>query len=250
VKKKQIPLTLVVAVGVLVAAAAAYIVLIRPFDGKLHDVDTQIAQKQQEIAAAQIAAGKQRPESTIKVADLVELAKAMPDDPAMADAILELNAAATRAGVEFTSISPGTTNFGTGYSQLPLSLTFVGNYYDLTEMFYQLRNLVTVRDGVLDATGRLFTVDGLNWHEAQAGFPSVQADLTVSAYVFGNDPTLAAAAGLTVPATTTGSETTTAPASTDQSSTVPTTTTGPGTTQPAPTPDAEQSAQAAAGVTP
>ena len=52
-------------------------------------------------------------------------------------------------------------------------------------MLYDLRNLVRVRDGKLSADGRLFTLDQLDLHESQAGFPEIEALLTVSAYTFG-----------------------------------------------------------------
>jgi len=81
---------------------------------------------------------------------------------------------------------------------------------------------------VLDAHGRLFTIDSLDWHEAEDGFPNIQADLVVSAYVYGTDavPTLAPG---TEPAPPANGETTTTPASTE------TTTTGAATTGPEPT---------------
>ena len=95
-----------------------------------------------------------------------------------------------------------------------MALSFIGNYYDLTEFLYRLRNGVTVRDGVLNANGRLFTVDSVNWHasdEEDEKFPLVQADLIVSAYVYGSDVDLIAAqvaadAANAQPPTTTGTE--------------------------------------------
>ena len=51
---------------------------------------------------------------------------------------------------------------------------------------YRLRNLVGVHQGVLDATGRLFSVDSISFDEGDLKFPDVKATLTVSAYVFGD----------------------------------------------------------------
>jgi hypothetical protein len=53
-----------------------------------------------------------------------------------------------------------------------------------------VRNLVTVRSGRLDASGRLYTLDGIDMHESADGFPRIEAELTVSAYVFGSAPAL------------------------------------------------------------
>jgi Tfp pilus assembly protein PilO len=254
VKKKQIPLPLIFAVVVLVAAVAAYMVLIRPKGAEVSKVDGELETLQAQITAASVSAGEEPAVSTIKVADLVELAKAMPQETDMAGAILELSAAAKRAGVEFTSIQPSAPIPGAGYVQLPLALTFVGNYYDLTEWLYQVRQLVTVRDGVLDANGRLFTVDSLDWHEAEdPGFPLIEADLTVSAYVYGADPSLlvpvtgAPEAAAPTETTTTGAATTTEEGSAPSEGSTPTTTTP---SEPTPASTVDAGAGQAAGVNP
>jgi Tfp pilus assembly protein PilO len=255
VKKKQIPLPLIFAVVVLVAAVAAYMVMIRPKGAEVSKLDGEIETLQAQITAASVSSGEEEPISTIKVADLVELAKAMPEETDMAGAILELSAAAKRAGVEFTSIQPTSPIAGAGYVQLPLALTFVGNYYDLTEWLYQVRQLVTVREGVLDANGRLFTVDSLDWHEAEdPGFPMIEADLTVSAYVYGADPSLLVPAtgtpsgSASTETTTTGTTTTTTDEGSAPSEGSTPTTTTPSATTPASTVDA--GAGQAAGVNP
>ena len=69
----------------------------------------------------------------------------------------------------------------------------------MTDFLFRLRNLVTVKEGVLEATGRLYTLDVLDLHEQPTErFPKIQAMLTISAYSFGAAP---AAAGV-APATT------------------------------------------------
>jgi Tfp pilus assembly protein PilO len=260
-KKRRIPLTAVLAVILLVAAVAGYMLVIRPKKADVERLDGEISTKQAQIDAAVRAAEAEQeaePTTSIRVADLVELAKAMPDQTDMAGAILELNAAAESAGVEFNSIQPGEPVAGVGYTQLPLTLGFEGSYYELTELLYRIRHLVSVRDGVLDANGRLLTLDTVDWHESEEpGFPVIAADLVISAYVYGNDPSLvpslptgtAPAAGETAPASTAPAEgTTTAPA--EGTTTAPaenggaTTTTPPATTAPS-TVDASQQASGA-----
>jgi Tfp pilus assembly protein PilO len=229
---KKFSITIVMAGAVLVAAVAAYFLLLRPKTAEIESLDSQVSALETELDAALALAGPdEKPELPIKVADVVELAKAMPDGSAVADAILELNAAAEGAGVEFIAISPATPVPGSGYTQVPLSLSFEGNYYNLTELVYRLRSLVSIRDGVLHAKGRLFTLDSLNWHEGEDGFPAIQADLVVSTYVYGNDsvPTLtpSAASGSTPASTeqtTTGETTTTETSETTATEPPPTTT--------------------------
>ena len=121
----------------------------------------------------------------------------------MSSVILELNAVATSAGVEFISIAPQPPVAGaSGYQAVPIKLTFEGSYYDLTDFLFRLRNLVLVRDGELESAGRLFTLDGLDLHEGSEGFPQVQAALTLSAFTYAPAPP-AAAAGTAPPGTTT-----------------------------------------------
>lgn len=231
--KKHVPLTLVVAVALVIVAVVGYMVLIRPKRAEVSKLDGEIAALQTQVAAATRLSGStnEGAVAAIRVADLVKLAKAMPDEEDMAGIILELNAAATGAGVEFASIQPSTPQPGSGYTVIPINLTFQGSYYELTQLLFSLRHLVTVRDGVLDATGRLFSIDAVNFQEGTDGFPQVEATLTVSAYQYGVDPSsLAAAAGTAAaPAetsTTSTTETTPAPAP-------PPTATQPATTIPA-----------------
>ena len=67
----------------------------------------------------------------------------------MPGVILELNSVALSTGIKFVSIAPGTTVTRTGHYSVPITLTFQGNYYDLTDFLFRLRNLVDVRDGEL-----------------------------------------------------------------------------------------------------
>jgi Tfp pilus assembly protein PilO len=259
--KRDVPVAYLVAAALLVAGAVVYMVAVRPLGAKSDDLQAAIDAKNTEIATLQRQLDQpQGPKNLIKVADLVELAKAMPDDANIAQAILELDAQAKAAGVAFTAIAPGSPQAGSGFTRVPLSLSFVGSYYDLTELVYRLRQLVTVRDGRLDATGPLFTIDSVNWHEPALGeFPSVQADLVISTYVYGTNPALLP--GGLLPGTTTPASTT--PGSTTPASTAPGATTAPGetapatttpaatTTEPAATAPQEAGAQqAAAGATP
>ena len=244
--KKHLSIPLVVSIVVVAVVIAGYFVLLRPQSTKADNLDKEIAALETELKAAnELAAPDEEPKLPIEVADLVELAKAMPDNPELADAILELNAASEGAGVGFIAISPGSPVAGAGYTQLPLTLSFEGNYYSLTELIYQLRSLVTVRDGVLDARGRLFTIDSLDWHEAEDGFPTIQADLAVSAYVYGTNSVPTVVPGTTPTPPAEGQTTTTTPETTTGAAT-----TGPEPTTTAPAETTPSGASQALGVTP
>jgi len=125
----------------------------------------------------------------------------MPDTDDMPGIILDLNSVAEATGIKFVSIQPSAPTPKIGYSAIEISLTFEGNYFDLTDFLFRLRNLVTVRDGRLSSAGRLFTLDTLNMQEGKDGFPEINAGLTVSAYVYGTAD--ASAAPIAPPTSTT-----------------------------------------------
>ena len=208
--KKQMPLWPVVAGVILIVALVAYFVLIRPKRAEAGKLGDQIAQLESQVQAAKLAARPKEASTKLQVADLFELSKAMPDRDDMPGIILELNAVAESAGVRFKAIAPQAAVAQEGYRSIPISLTFVGNYYDLTDFLFRLRNLVAVDEGKLSSSGRFFTLDTLDLH--QAGLPQIEALLVVSAYVY--DPnshsTLAAPVA---PPTSTGTTGTTTDAS-------------------------------------
>ncbi len=234
--KRSVPVSLIAGIMIAIVGLAGYFLVVRPQQAEVKKLDEQIAALETTLDAAtklsQPASETETAASAIQVADIVELAKAMPTVVDMPGIVLELNSVATAAGVTFASITPGPPVSGTGYTATPITLTFDGSYYDLTELLFQLRNLVTVREGVLDATGRLFIIDSVNLLEPEGeSFPQVKAELTVSAYQYGVDLAALALAGGTVPVeetsttgTTTTGDTTTTPATT---TTAPATTTAP-----------------------
>jgi Tfp pilus assembly protein PilO len=183
--KKQIPIWPVIGLAIVIVAAVAFLLVIRPKRAEAVRLDEQIAEMQMKVSAAQLASRPQQQASTIKVADVFEVSKAMPDTDDMPGIILDLNSVAEATGIRFLSIQPSAPTPKTGYSAIGITLSFEGNYFDLTDFLFRLRNLVTVRDGRLSSAGRLFTLDTLSMKEGKTGFPSINAGLTVSAYVYG-----------------------------------------------------------------
>jgi Tfp pilus assembly protein PilO len=195
--KKQLPMWPIAAVALLIVAVVGYFVLIGPKRAEAGRLSDKIAQLDTQVKAAKLAARPQQGTTKIKVADLFELAKAMPQRDDMPGIILELNSIAEGAGVSFIAISPQTQVSQEGYRILPISLTFEGNFYDLNDFLFRMRNLVSVRDGKLEASGRFFTLDTLDMHEGPSKFPQIQAVLIVSAYVY--DPQAHSATSVVAP---------------------------------------------------
>ena len=203
--------------GFLVVMAGGWFAVVSPKRAAADTAAKQIELMHQQIAEHEAAAAEAKRSKPVRVADLFRLTKAMPDQTDMANIVLELSHVAHESGITFQSISPTAPVFLTGYEVLPIDLVFQGNFYDLADFVYRLRNLVGVYDGKLDATGRLFTVDKVSFGEGDLKFPQLMATLTVDAYVYG-------AAGPVVPgATPTSTDGTTT--STDTTSTTTTTTT-------------------------
>ena len=174
-----------VAGGVLLGLVAGWFLVVAP---KRHDASAlkqQIADTRDQISVAQ---GVKTPTAPppIRVADLFKLSRAMPNTADIPGVILQLSSVAAETGVQFESITPHDPVSYGAYQQVSVDLSFEGRFYDLSDFLYRLRNLVGVHHGVLNATGRLFTVDSITFNQGTENFPQVKATLTVSAYVFGD----------------------------------------------------------------
>jgi len=223
--KRQLPQPVVIAliaVGFVLAAAAGYFLVIGPQRSKAADLDKQIADTNSAIDAARALTLQAKTGAQIRIADVFRLTKAMPDQTDMAGIVLELNQVAQASGITFEQITPSATAVPlSGYVAIPITVEFQGTFYELADFLYRLRNLVDVRHGALDATGRLFAIDTISFAEAPPppGFPQIQAQLTIDAFVFGTGSVP------TVPAPSTGTTGATGATGATGSTTTPTTTT-------------------------
>ena len=207
-------------VGMLVAAmvvvlAAGWFVVIAPKRSEASKLGKQIDDTRAQIAAAQGGGGPPTQVQPIRVADLFKLSRAMPDRADMPNVLLQLSEISAETGVSFQSITPHDPAQLGAYQQVQIELIFQGHFYDLSDFLYRLRNLVGVHQGVLDATGRLFSVDQISFDQGELLFPQVKATLTVSAYVFGDGtvsstPVPSSTEGSAAPASTTPASGTTA----------------------------------------
>jgi Tfp pilus assembly protein PilO len=206
-----------VAFALLAFAAAGYFLVVSPKRSEAAKLDEEIAALETQIITARAASlGIQPQGGNVQTADLYRLAKAMPDRADMAGVILQLNRTAGDTGITFASIAPGAAVVTGAYQRVPITLEFEGDFYSLSDFLYRLRNLVQVRDGELTSTGRLFSVDNLNFAELSGSFPRISATLTVTAYVYGTGAPVTSAApppaATTPPADTGATPTNDAPA--------------------------------------
>ena len=188
--------------------------LVQPQSHKAASLAKQTAAVQQEIASnlAQIAAQKNvsavPTAPKIRVADVYKLAKAMPSNVDMPDILLELDQVARDAGVQLQSISPSQA---AADGKINLSLTVQGDFFTVTDLLYRLRNFVSVRNGALEASGRLFDVDNVSL--SPSGGRKLSASITLHTYQYTSAPPVAAAPTATTSTDTssTSTDTTTAP---------------------------------------
>lgn len=210
--KKQIPVAVIVLPALLIVALVGYFLLIKPKQDAAARLGDEIASLETQIEVATAAQRQpQADESAIQVADVFRVTKAMPDEDDMPGIILELNSIAAASGIEFLSIAPQAGAVLTSYTALPINLAFEGNFYDLTDFLFRLRNLVSVRDGELEAEGRLYSLDSLSMAEGSGGFPEIAASLTVTAFYYSTTPPAAPAAPAAPASTDTTGTTTTTP---------------------------------------
>jgi Tfp pilus assembly protein PilO len=181
---KPVAVAIVIAV-LLVVTLAGYFVLISPQRSKSADLREEAQAIETQIQTLRIANAQVQKSEPIRVADLFRVSKAMPSTDDMPGVLLELNRIARETGIRFESITPQEPTDAGGYQRRPIDLVFDGNFYELSDFIFRLRSLVRVRGGQLEATGRLFTVNSLNFTESKRSFPRIKATLNVSAYVYG-----------------------------------------------------------------
>lgn len=136
----------------LITLAAAIVLLVLwflllwgPQGGRLDDArerqDAAEAQNQSlELRLARLqAAQTQAPEL---MADLDRLRRAVPDDPQLAEFILDANDAASEAGVDFLSISPGAPTVGGALPPvITLNISVSGEYFSVLDYLDRLDDL-------------------------------------------------------------------------------------------------------------
>jgi hypothetical protein len=242
--------SMLIAVVAVVAAIGAYWMLIlSPKREEAVKLDGQITKQQSALATAEAdvatyeAAQKHYKANYSMVA---RLGKAVPADDDVRSLLVQVNAAAKHAGVDFRTINiaggsgapstgpdaaaksttappPGASTIGTaGFSTMPFSFNFKGSFFQLGKFFNKIDKFVAVRNGGLDVTGRLLLLNSITiTPDAERGFPQLTADVTANSYLLpptegltggatAAGPTGAAAGGAATPSPSTPATTTTA----------------------------------------
>jgi len=172
--------------GVVVIVAIGWIALVSPERSKVGKLDTQISAVQTQIDQRKTALETPKVAVHVRVSDVFRLTRAMPDSADMPGIILQLNRVAAGHGLKFTSIQPGPQVAQTGFNVQPLTVIVQGGFGDVSKFLGDLRKLVRVKKHNLNASGRLFAVDSVDFAtpESPATFPTVKATLAIDAFTF------------------------------------------------------------------
>ena len=172
------------AVGAVALLAAAWFLVVTPQQSKADDLGRKVAAAQSALAERKIELATPSANLTVKAGDTYRLAKALPDAPNMAGMILDLNRLAARHKLAFTSIAPGAPLAATGYIAQPVGVEVQGRFTSVSAFLGELRRLVQVRQGRLDARGRIYSTTNINLTEAETKFPNVKAAVTIESYTY------------------------------------------------------------------
>jgi hypothetical protein len=115
----------------------------------------------------------------------------------------------------------GATVGSAGLPILGYELTFIGSYFEVADFMAGVDRLVKTKKGLVDADGRLVTIDGFTMAVDEAGgSPVLLTTLNVTTYVSPADQGLTAGATPAGPSLV-GGGTTTAPTTTTSATTAP-----------------------------
>lgn len=212
--------TLLIVVGLVVVLGGAWFAIVSPKRSESASIDTQItaagaALQQANSDVARYAAARDALRNDAKA--LRAAGKALPTRVAMPALLRQLERTATSDGVDMTALTtsgssglpaaPTTTT--PGIDSVGLSLTFSGDFVNLQRYLATLERFVRVSTRNVEATGRLFAINGIRLGAGAKGLPNLSASVDATVYVL--QP--AAAEAATQPAATTPATGAPAPAS-------------------------------------
>ena len=161
-------------------------------------VDTELATDQALLATPR----RKRTQAAVRAAE-----RAMPEQPRVSDVLRQLSQVAAQSRTELDNITPGTPTPLNGSEAIPISLSFKGRYFGLQKLLRLLRQSADVRGGKLVASGRLYTVDSIQFTGDQTTpGGDITAIIALNAFVY-----TGTAAPVTTPTTTDTTATAAAP---------------------------------------
>jgi hypothetical protein len=178
---------LLTSLGILLIVLAGWFLLVAPKRSKAADLEAKAVSAQGDLFATQrflkSSAGRK------SAAQLKLLKEAVPRDAQMSQVIRQLTRSARVAGVRVTGITPAAMVATTGGQAIPLGVIAEGHYFRLQKFVHMLRSAATVSPSSIHVTGRLFSIDGVNFVSAGSGTVGgsskglITATLAVDAFI-------------------------------------------------------------------
>jgi len=179
-----------VAAGGVLLLAATWFLIVAPQRSKANKLSNEVTASRAELEQRRVALARPSAKVTVKPSDLYRLTKALPNETDMSGVLIDVDRVARNNKLSFTSITPSVQVSGAGYLQQPIAIVVQGRFGNVSSFLGDLRRLVSVRRGRLDARGRLYTVSKvtMNAPDSPTSYPVVKAAVTLNAYSFNQVP--------------------------------------------------------------
>ncbi|HYI80077.1 MAG TPA: hypothetical protein VEW67_04380 [Thermoleophilaceae bacterium] len=86
-------------------------------------------------------------------------------------------------GTASVAAAGGTTTAAPGLDTVPITLEFIGTFFDLADFTHRIKRYVEASRGDVLVRGRLITIDGIEFKSEPDTFPRLTATLTATAYL-------------------------------------------------------------------
>jgi hypothetical protein len=184
----------IAAAGLLVVVLVGWFGFVSPQRSKAAALEVQIGDTERQLAITEaVARGGGLKQSS---RDLAILRQAIPDETGMPQILRQLTRAALAGNVRIGGITPGAVVANGVANTIPVSLSVEGSYFGIREFLRHLRTRTDMQGERLRASGRLFSVESIQFTGGSSEDGKIQAALMLSAYAF------------TTPATSPGANTT------------------------------------------
>lgn len=172
----------IAAAGLLLVLLVGWFGFVTPQRSKATDLAAKITATETQLALTEaVARGSQLRQSG---KELVTLRVAIPDQISMPEILRQLTRAAVDGNVRITGITPAAV-VSTGVAEaVPMSITVEGRYFGIREFLRHLRTRADLKGDELRASGRLFSVDSIQFAGGTVEGGGIQATLSISAFAF------------------------------------------------------------------
>lgn len=185
--------------GLLLVVLVGWLGFVSPQRAKADELAVKISETETQLAVTEaIARGTQLAQSG---KELAALRVAIPDETSMPQIMRQLTRAAVDGNIRITGITPSAVVSNGTADAIPMSVAVEGRYFGIREFLRHLRTHTGVEGDQIRATGRLFSVDSIQFTAASAETSMIQATINLSAFAF-RTPAPTPGAATTVPGET------------------------------------------------